>query len=102
MRGNNNLGMSLSIRPDNNLVPSAHTHIKQVAKVKKHVEMIKQQVKFEVDLCHQDEVTLNTGLQGIQEYEQGQLRLIQDHFDVIKAQIDREAEKMKQEFKVKV
>ena len=52
MRGNNNLGMSLSIRPNNNELPSAHSHIKQVAKVKKHVELIKQQVKFEVDLCH--------------------------------------------------
>ena len=44
--------MSLSIRPNNNELPSAHSHIKQVAKVKKHVELIKQQVKFEVDLCH--------------------------------------------------
>ena len=35
-------------------VPSAHTHQKQVQKVMSFIESIKQQIKFEIDLCMRD------------------------------------------------
>ena len=46
--------MSLTIGMNPNEVPSAHTHQKQVQKVRKFVSNIKDQIKFEIDLCLQD------------------------------------------------
>lgn len=91
----NPLMMSLSMNA--NEVPSAHTHLKQVQKVLKFIDQIKQQIKLEIELCLRDQMNLNQGLQGIVDYQKQQHVLIDNHFTTIATQITREKEKLKEE-----
>lgn len=66
------------------------------------IESIKQQIKFEIDLCLRDQLNLNQGLQGIIDYENQQGALVDSHFQTILNQINREKQKLKEELKSKI
>ena len=53
-------------------------------------------------MCIEDQLNLNQTLQGVLDYENNQLLTIEGHFATIKAQIDREMEKLKDELRNKV
>ena len=94
--------MSLTLRNDPNAIPSAHTQLKQVNKIKKFIDLIKESINFEIGLCSQDQQNLNSGLQGILEYENEQKGQIDYHFGHIVKQLEREREKMKEQLSLKI
>jgi hypothetical protein len=75
--------INLAISP--NEMPSMHTHQKLIKKVQMYVGKIKEQIKYEVDLCISDQLNLNHSMQGIIDYEKTQHLNIEQHFMTIKA-----------------
>ena len=96
------LAMSMSLKADPNEVPSMQTHCKQAERVRKYAQMVKEQIKGEVELCIQDQLNLNQGMQGILDYENEQLGNIDRHFQQIANQIDKAKERLQNEIKAKI
>ena len=54
-RQGNPLAMSLSLKVNPNEIPSAFTHMKQAQKVQKFIEVVKNQIKYEIEQSQNDQ-----------------------------------------------